>query len=87
MELCHHGLKVAGAKAALPDNGSSPPSILQLLAVAQVARDIGGKLLFPEFLPCCRHGRVTTSVMPMPETAMHLYGDFPFRQHDVGSSG
>lgn len=87
MKLCHHGLKVAGAKAALPDNGSSPPGILQLLAVAQVARDIGGELLLPEIRPCRRHGRVTTSLMPVPETAMHLYGYPPLRENDVGSSG
>lgn len=24
--------------------------------------------------------------MPMPEAAMHLDGDLPFRQHDVGTS-
>lgn len=85
MELYHHGLKFACAKAALPDDGSSPPGILQILAVAQVARDIAGKLLLPEIRPCRRHGRVTTSLMPVPETAMHLDGDLPFRQHDVGA--
>lgn len=44
-------LKVAGAKAVLPDNGRFPPGILQLLAVAPVARNIGGELLLPEFPP------------------------------------
>jgi hypothetical protein len=62
---------VGTAQCTFPNRRDTPAVAGQLGAHSAVPRDIGGEFRLPEFGPR-RGGRgIATSVMPMPEAAMH----------------
>ena len=69
---------------AFPDHNQIPAEPFQLFFCITVSVDIGFEFLLPEFNICGWGRRMTTSRMPMPETATHLDERAALRNHDVG---
>ena len=59
------------AEPALPHNGDSPPSCEQVPLRTVVPLHVAIEFRLPELGPCRRGGRVGTSGMAVPETAMN----------------
>lgn len=70
-------------QCALPDNGHPPVESLERIHVSSVALDVSLEFLPPEVFIRSRRGRVSATIMPMPETAMDEYHGPVLREHDV----
>ncbi len=79
--LCQSGL----VETALPDHEDAPPLLQEPLDRSSVSFNIGPKLLRPKGGISGRIGGLGTTGVTMPETAMNLYRNLPFRQHDIWS--
>lgn len=70
-------------QCALPDNGHPPVESFEGVHVSSVAFDVSLEFLPPEVAIRSRRGRVSATVMSMPETAMDEYQSPVLREHHV----
>ena len=68
---------------AFPDHNQIPAEPFQLFFRITVSVDIAFEFLLPEFNICGWGRRMTTSRMPMPETATHLDNSPIFREDNI----
>ena len=81
------GLRKRRPQCALPYDRHSPTAVQQLLPGPSVAFDIGSELGLPELLPGIRIGRVGTTGMAMPETAVDEAGRVEARECKIRCAG
>jgi len=67
----------------LPNDKYSPAGFLKYLPVSAVASDVLCELYLPEGCPCSRCGGFQTTLVPVPETAMHEDNNFVLWKDNV----
>lgn len=74
-------------QSALPDDGHAPAKSVEHRRMTPVALDISFEFVPPELLVGSGSGRVTTTFVSMPETAVDEHRRLVLREYKVGGSG
>lgn len=72
-----------GFQVTFPNRKHAPPQVLKLCLPLHIARYCASEFLLPEMNPALRIGRIRTTFMAMPETAMNKDDCPVLRENDI----